>query len=130
MLNPSSADYERDDPTIRRCMGLARREGHGGIDVVNLFAFRTARPADLKRAVDPEGPQNRAVLAEAADAACRSGLPALCAWGAHGAWLGRGQAVTALLRSRGLALLCLGRTASGEPLHPLYVPAGRLLVDF
>src|SRR5690349_21188818 len=58
MLNPSTADAERDDATIRVCMGRAKNEGCGGIVVVNLFAYRATKPEDMKRAADPVGPNN------------------------------------------------------------------------
>ena len=56
MLNPSTADAEIDDPTIRRCVGFSKREGAGGIAVVNLYAFRATSPADLRQASAPYGP--------------------------------------------------------------------------
>ncbi len=56
MLNPSTADAEVDDPTIRRCMGFARRDGYGGIVVGNLYAFRTTKPKALFAADNPLGP--------------------------------------------------------------------------
>lgn len=58
MLNPSTADGESDDPTIRKCMGFARRSSHGGIIVVNLFAYRATDPKTLRSIADPVGPDN------------------------------------------------------------------------
>lgn len=40
MLNPSTADENKDDPTLRRCMGFARQWGLGGLSIVNLYALR------------------------------------------------------------------------------------------
>jgi len=46
-LNPSTADHRNDDPTIRRCMGFARRWGYQKMVMINLFAYRTPHPAEL-----------------------------------------------------------------------------------
>lgn len=64
MLNPSTADATEDDPTIRRCISFAKREGAGAISVVNLFAFRATKPADMMKATDPIGPENNDHLRE------------------------------------------------------------------
>jgi hypothetical protein len=65
MLNPSTADERTLDPTIRRCIGFAKAWGFGGIDVVNLFAWRTTDPAALARVADPIGPRNDGMIAAA-----------------------------------------------------------------
>src|SRR5262245_34051042 len=65
MLNPSTADAERDDPTIRKCVGFCRRWGVGELHVVNLFAFRAVSPFDMKKADDPVGPRNRRAIEQA-----------------------------------------------------------------
>lgn len=50
MLNPSTADADKDDATIRTLMKFARREGCDGIKVRNLFAWRTSKPHFLRNA--------------------------------------------------------------------------------
>jgi hypothetical protein len=117
MLNPSTADAERDDPTIRRCSGFARAWGFSAMTVVNLFALRATDPARLRRARDPVGRDNDEHIAAAA-AACDA---LVLAWGAHGALGGRDRDVLALLR--GCRPACLGVTRSGQPRHPLYLPS-------
>ncbi len=117
-LNPSTADGRQDDPTIRRCIGFAKRWQFSALEVVNLFAWRATRPTDLKLATDPIGPENDDVLARVVS---RSDLVVAC-WGVNGAWNGRDRAVLAWL-SR--PLHCLGRTRGGQPRHPLYLPGNR-----
>lgn len=116
MLNPSTADAERNDPTIRRCIGFARAWGYGGVHVVNLFAYRTPSPAVLRKAEDPIGLENDDYLREAATGAAF----VVAAWGNHGAAGGRDAAVRGLLSSLGVAPRCLGITRAGQPRHPLY----------
>lgn len=121
LLNPSTATEARNDPTIERCERRARAEGFGGFAVANVFAFRATDPRELKRAGEPVGAANDAILAEAAvDAAM-----ILCGWGAHGGHLGRGDAVARLLRAGGHPLWHLGLTKAGQPRHPLYIGYAR-----
>lgn len=115
MLNPSTADEHLDDPTIRRCMGFARREGCDGIVVANLYAWRATSPADLWKAVDPYGPDNDAALERVAREAQG---PVVCGWGVHG---GKNNRPIALMQNAGAVLVCLGHTKGGNPRHPLYV---------
>lgn len=116
MLNPSTADERRNDPTLSRCEARARAMGFGGLEVVNLFGFRATDPRMLKAAPAPVGPRNDAVLRDAA----RSAGMVICAWGAHGVHRGRAAEVESLLRECNLKLWHLGLTAGGFPRHPLY----------
>lgn len=48
MHNPSTADANKDDPTIRRCMGFTKSwTGYGGFYVGNLFPYRATNPKEL-----------------------------------------------------------------------------------
>lgn len=126
LLNPSTADASRDDPTVRRCVGFARAWGYGALEVVNLFAWRATRPADLRRARAPVGPENDAYILYAAQRA--QGV--VLAWGAHGAFLGRDVEVSTLLAEAGIALHCLGVTRTGQPRHVLYLPGNTQAVSY
>ncbi|MFQ4135031.1 DUF1643 domain-containing protein [Nodosilinea sp. PGN35] len=118
MLNPSQADSSVDDPTIRRCTGLAMGWGFGAIAVVNLFAYRSPHPKALRQADDPIGSENDAVLSETA----RQADQILLAWGNWGSWLGRDRTVLTLLTPHQTKCRCLGQNRTGQPRHPLYIP--------
>lgn len=125
-LNPSTADETENDPTVRRCIGYAKREGAGGLVMLNLFAFRATDPQVMRGAEDPVGPDNDAFLR---CATARTQV-VLCAWGAHGAFNGRGRQVEQLLQQFDRPLVCLGRTKEGLPKHPLYIAAAEPFVPF
>jgi len=116
MLNPSTAGAFTDDPTVRRCVSFARREGCGGVRVVNLFAFRATDPRELRTHPDPVGPCNDRFINEYAQ-----GSMVVAAWGAGGALSQRGFSAGRRLAAAGTPLSCLGVTVSGHPRHPLYV---------
>ena len=126
-LNPSRADGQRDDPTLRRIVGFARSWGYGSVRVLNLFARISPSPALLKRCSDPVGPDNDRWLRQAlllwADSSDGSAL--WLGWGNQGAWQGRDQALQTFLavNAVGRSVLALGLTAQGQPRHPLYAPA-------
>ncbi|MGH3410038.1 MAG: DUF1643 domain-containing protein [Streptosporangiaceae bacterium] len=116
MLNPSTATAEQDDPTVTRCRGFARREGCGGMVIVNLFGLRSPSPRMLLYHPEPIGPSNdETVFAQAGQANI-----AVAAWGTAGSQprlASRRDKVEAALS--GISLWCLGTTKAGEPRHPL-----------
>lgn len=118
MLNPSKATEMQNDPTIERCERRARALGFGGFAAVNLFALRETDPTKMRAHPAPNGPGNDREILRAAGWADL----VLCAWGVHGAHLGRGAEVTGILRGAGRVLHVLGLTKAGAPRHPLYMP--------
>mgnify|MGYP001585964632 CR=1 FL=1 len=131
LLNPSIADFELDDPTIRRCVGFAKAWERDAIEVVNLYAFRATDPANLRAAAradtDVVGPDNDRHIAEAAG---RAPL-IVVAWGATviPGVIDRAARVFDLLPPAA-PVFCVGETASGHPRHPLYARATRAPVPF
>lgn len=125
MLNPSTADAEKDDATIRKCMGFAQRFGFGGIVVVNLFAYRARDPKDLKAAGFPVGPENDAAILRAIQ-----GGQVICAWGANANRTPRPAYVVKMLQAAGVQPKCLAITGDGFPAHPLMLSYDRPLLDY
>lgn len=120
MLNPSTAEADVDDPTVRRCQTFARAWGYNGATIANIFALRSTDPAVLVPHPDPVGPANDDVI-EALATGAGIGL-VMAAWGSHGAIRNRGAVVTQLVTGKlGRDMWCLGTTKGGQPRHPLYV---------
>lgn len=122
-VNPSTATAEVDDPTIRRCIRFAADSGHGGLVMLNLFAWRSTDIRGLATSPEPLGAGNDAAIL----AACRDARTVVCAWGAP-------EKVPPDLRYRwetlptslwilGVDLHVLALTKGGHPGHPLYLPA-------
>lgn len=127
MLNPSTADSSVDDPTIRRCIGYAKREGRGGIEVVNLFALRATDPGELLTHEDPVGRDAVGNDAAIMDTAITE-TEIVCAWGnlKNREQIARAREVVEMIKPI-TTLLCLGTTKNGMPRHPLYVKADQPL---
>ena len=125
MLNPSTADATKDDPTIRRCISFTKALGGTSLTVVNLFAFRSSSPEALKLAPDPVGPDNDNHIREQIE---RHSLGIIiAAWGAHKFTLSREFQVYNYGHPK---WSCLGKTKGGSPRHPLYVRSNTELQEF
>jgi len=124
MLNPSTADGERDDATIRRCVGFAKAWKYERLEVVNLFAYRATKPRDLlarqNRYEEIIGWQNSELVAEAA----RDAGMIVCAWGSNVNDLDPTRDHVETVRGwlDPKPQFALGFTKDGHPRHPLFVP--------
>lgn len=127
LLNPSTADGDHDDATLRRCVAFARGWGYGALEVGNLFALCATDPRRLRVVADPVGRANDRHLRRAA----HNVDLVVAGWGVAGGHLGRDAVVARLLaRAASGRLFCLGRTAAGHPRHPLYAAGGLVPVPF
>jgi len=125
LLNPSTADADVDDPTVRRCVGFAKRWGFGRLSIVNLFAYRATDPQQLraaeKRGIDIVGPDNDYMLRDVLDS-LDSADEFVLGWGSltHRNRKQRVKAVLDML-GPGSSCKCMGTTKDGDPRHPLYL---------
>jgi hypothetical protein len=121
MLNPSTADADTDDPTLRKCIGFAKAHHHGGVIVVNLFAYRATDPRELRTADDAVGPDNDKHILWACTAPLM--LSVVAGWGAEPFAEKRAGRVKMLVQAEARRdVKCFGKTKAGHPRHPLYVP--------
>jgi hypothetical protein len=125
MLNPSTADAEKDDPTIRRCRAFAKLWGCDGLTVANLYALRATDPKALWAHSDPVGIDNDRHLALLVE----SHSEIVCAWGTN-AREDRIAVAVERMQQAGARLMCLGMTKSGAPRHPLYVAGNQPLIEW
>lgn len=122
MLNPSTADAEKDDRTVMRCVGFAKAMKFDRMEVVNLFGFRATRRRDvlaLNHDDDPVGWKNQEYVEKAAYDA---GI-IICAWGADGSHIGQNETVLGWISHHSKKIHALGLTKDGHPRHPLYLRA-------
>jgi len=121
-LNPSTADEEVDDPTVLRCLNYAKNWGYGGFRMVNLFAYRTTFPSNLKQVKYPVGKDNDKYIIKLSKKADIT----IAAWGNNGNLYSRDKQVLSLVSN----LMCLKVNKSGQPAHPLYLKKDLKLTKF
>lgn len=110
MLNPSTADADADDPTIRRVIRFATSWGYGGVYVANLYAFRSTDPKALKHADDPIGNENVAHITQLIGMVSK----VVYAWGNN-------QKEPSWLSELVQTPYCIDLSKKGIPKHPLYL---------
>ena len=121
-LNPSTADEQIDDPTIRRCINYAQNWGYGSLLMVNLFAYRATMPSELKKVKNPIGNDNDLHIKEL----IKKVDLAVAAWGNEGSLLNRDKEIKKIIPN----LMCLKINKSGQPAHPLYQKKDLQLIKY
>ena len=109
-LNPSIADEERDDLTIKKCIRFAQSRGADGVVMLNLFALVSTDPKALFSHPAPIGPDNDRFLRRFLSRADE----AVVCWGCSHELQGRDRVVLEMIDSA----VCLGTTKDGFPRHP------------
>jgi len=122
MLNPSLADIEHSDPTVKRCETFSQAWGFAGIEVVNVFGLISPYPEDLRGRRNPVD-HRRGINDEHILLAARRSEFVVAAWGTnvtHAKLRPRMDRICDLLA--GCDVRALRVTKDGHPSHPLYLP--------
>jgi hypothetical protein len=122
MVNPSTADAEQDDATIRKCRGFATAHGYGHFIVGNLFAYRATDIKVLRVVDEPMGIANdghlKAIMHEADTVIVAWGPMAKLPRRLRKRWID----IVRIAGSLDKPLYCLGTAKDGHPRHPLMTP--------
>lgn len=119
MVNPARADHERNDTTIAKCIGFSKKLSGSSLVVVNLFGLITTDPAKLLTTENPQGQHNGHFLRGAGIGADRL----VVAWGAWSKRLTTAMEPSMrIVRENYPGALCVGRTKTGAPHHPVRLP--------
>jgi hypothetical protein len=111
-LNPSTANENTDDPTIRRVIKFAKNWGYGGVYMLNLFTYVTAYPKELMKCDKP-----RFLADSYLDSYASRSKKIIFAWGNFKEAEKRGQDI---IKTFGGGEV-LGLNKNGSPKHPLYI---------
>lgn len=129
-LNPSTADAQKNDNTIRKDLGFAKIWGCARLVKINAYAFRATFPKDLKKArlagIDVVGPDNNRAILAALELVRKTNGILMVAWGAN---IEQARQIE-LARMFGDTAMCLGTNLDGSPEHELYIPYERPLVHW
>jgi hypothetical protein len=119
-MNPSKADERFDDPTVRRCINFARREGAGRFVMLNVYGFRSTDPLAIREVSDPNGPENDHWI----QSYVKEADFVIAAWGRNVTQ--RGKEVLKMIKGLN-TVHCLGINLDGSPKHPLYLKSNTSL---
>jgi len=129
-INPSTADANLDDATVRKWRGFVSRWGGSRFIVGNVFAYRATDVKALAKVELPVGPGNLAHL----DAIAAEADILVPCWGNSGKLPKElrpdlKDLLDSLYRF-GKPVKAFGATKSGDPLHPLMLGYDTPLIDW
>jgi hypothetical protein len=124
-LNPSTAAELKNDPTVFRLINFGKEWGYGGLFAVNLKPIISPVPYVLSEAAaDKYLAQNDEIIKDARNLCS----VAVVGWGDYAKDLQtRVKEVLVLL---GKPVYCIKVNKSGQPCHPLYLPADCQIITY
>lgn len=120
-LNPSTANEQGDDATIRRAIAIAKNLGYGGLYMMNLYAIVSRQPSYLKTCKDPLGDNDKWL-----DKIAYKCGDIIYAWGNFP--IAKERAAIVQKRYPNAKALIINK--NGTPRHPLFVPVKIIPVKF
>jgi len=128
-VNPSTADAELDDATVRKWKGFVSRwSGFGNFTAANVFAYRATDVKELRAVTDACGPENWATL----ERLIGSAQVVVPCWGRIDkvpkqlrVYISR---TLDLIMSSGKPVFVFGYTKNGMPQHPLMLPYNTTMI--
>lgn len=125
MLNPSTADHQQDDPTLRRCMDFAKYWGYGGLYIGNLYSLRTPDPGTL---INVSKFSHRDNYKHVSTMSLQCQL-VVCAWGNYPIIKKLGIPLN-IFKQLNQKLHCIALSKTGTPKHPLYLKKSLTPIPF
>lgn len=118
MLNPSIANEDIDDPTIKRLISFTREFKYGGFFVANLFTYITPYSKTLDTSIGLTKLNLKTIknLVNKVD-------EVIYAWGNS---IKEPQELKNLVKNP----KCFGKNLNGTPKHPLYLSSNSKLIKF
>lgn len=111
-LNPSTANADKDDPTIRTLRSALKTLGYGGFYMMNCWAYIASKPAELK--INPMSCEWNDNMITVTANLCRT---VIFAWGNFE--IVKQQGRDAELIEMFPDAMCFGYNQNGTPMHPL-----------
>lgn len=111
-LNPSTANGDTNDATIRNLIHIINNAGYGGFYMMNLFAMISPYPDDLRSCPDPLKDNDEWI--DDVRLQCQD---VIFCWGNFK----QAEYRAKVMIKKYPDALCFGKNSNGSPKHPLYL---------